>query len=47
MLFIVIALGFVIASYSYCSVLIGNVCAFYSYGPDYMTKAITCNVVMF
>jgi hypothetical protein len=37
----------VIAFYSYHSRLIRNVIAFYSYGPDDMTKAITCNAITF
>ncbi len=37
----------VIASYSYRSRAIGNVIVFYSYVSDNVTKAITCNAVMF
>jgi hypothetical protein len=37
----------VIASYYYCSRLIGNVIAYYSYDFDYMTTVIMCNTVTF
>jgi hypothetical protein len=37
----------IIAFYSYCSGLIGNIFTFYSYGSDNMMKAITYNGVTF
>ncbi len=49
-LFIVIALRLletIVASYSYRCGLIRNIIAFYSYGSDNMTQAITCNTVPF